>query len=90
MNKKKYFFLGTNIACNNAFFILEDEVKRLNINLPKNDDLTKYTNSNIRESRSIEGKLTYLSGDQKIKEIENCEIVDLSDPKREIKKIKNV
>ena len=90
MNKKKYFFLGTNITCNNAFFILEDEVKRLNINLPKNDDLTKYTNSNIRESRSIEGKLTYLSGDQKIKEIENCEIVDLSNPKREIKKIKDV
>ena len=82
MNKKKYVFVGTNIACFNAFFVLESEVKKLSLNLPDINDLTKYTTSFIRESRSIENKLNFLSGKQKLKEIENCEVIDLSNPKK--------
>ena len=41
MNKKKYVFVGTNIACHNAFFILESEVKKLSLILPDTNDLTK-------------------------------------------------
>jgi hypothetical protein len=81
MNKKKYVFVGSNIACFNAFFVLESEVKKLNLTLPDINDLTKYTTSYIRDSRSIDGKLNYLSGKQKLKEIENCEVIDLSNPK---------
>jgi hypothetical protein len=90
MNKKKYVFVGTNIACFNAFFVLESEVKKLNLNLPDINDLTKYTTSFIRESRSIENKLNYLSGKQKLKEIENCEVIDLSNPEKKLVKIKDI
>jgi len=90
MNKKKYVFVGTNIACHNAFFILESEVKKLSLTLPDTSDLTKYTTSYISDSRSIEGKLNYLSGKQKLKEIENCEVIDLSNPKEKLVKIKDI
>ena len=90
MNQKKYVFVGSNIACFNAFFVLESEVEKLNLNLPDKNDLTKYTTSYIRESRSIENKLNYLSGKQKLKEIENCEVIDLSNPKEKLIKIKDI
>jgi hypothetical protein len=90
MNKKKYVFVGTNIACFSAFFVLESEVKKLSLNLPDINDLTKYTTSFIRESRSIENKLNFLSGKQKLKEIENCEVIDLSNPKKKLVKIKDI
>jgi hypothetical protein len=90
MNKKKYVFVGTNIACHNAFFVLESEVKKLSLTLPNESDLTKYTTSHISESRSIEGKLNYLSGKQKLKEIENCEVIDLSNQEKKLVKIKDI
>jgi hypothetical protein len=90
MNKKKYVFVGTNIACHNAFFVLESEVKKLSLTLPDASDLTKYTTSYISESRSIEGKLNYLSGKQKLKEIEECEVIDLSNPEKKLVKIKDI
>ena len=33
MNKKKFTFLGTNVACNNAFFISNDYLSNINIEL---------------------------------------------------------
>jgi len=90
LNKKKYVFVGTNIACNNAFFILESEAKKLNIILPDINDLIKFTNSNFTESRSIEGRLNYLSGNEKLKEIENCEVIDLSDQENQLIKLKTI
>ena len=90
MNQKKYVYVGSNIACFNAFFVLESEVDKLNLNLPDKNDLTKYTTSYIRESRSIENKLNYLSGEQKLKEIENCEVIDLSNPEKKLVKLKSV
>ena len=90
MNQRKYVFVGSNIACFNAFFVLESEIEKLNLNLPDKNDLTKYTTSYIRESRSIENKLNYLSGKQKLKEIENCEVIDLSNPEKKLVKIKNI
>jgi len=90
MNQRKYVFVGSNIACFNAFFVLESEVEKLNLNLPDKNDLTKYTTSYIRESRSIENKLNYLSGKQKLKEIENCEVIDLSNPEQKLVKIKDI
>jgi len=90
MNKKKYVFVGSNIACYNAFFVLESEIKKLNLNLPDINDLSKYTTSHIRDSRSIDGKLNYLSGKQKLKEIENCEVIDLTNPEKKLVKIKEI
>ena len=82
--------MGSNIACYNAFFVLESEVKKLNLILPDINDLTKFTTSYISDSRSIDGKLNYLSGKQKLKEIENCEVIDLSNPEKKLIKIKDI
>ena len=90
MIKKKYVFVGSNISCYNAFFVLESEIKKLNLTLPNINDLTRYTTSYIRDSRSIDGKLNYLSGKQKLKEIENCEVIDLSNPEKKLIKIKDI
>lgn len=40
-------------------------------------DLNFYTNSNIRESRTKTGKLNFLSGQNKLNEIKDCEVVNL-------------
>ena len=90
MKRKKYVFVGTNIACHNAFFVLESEVKKLNLILPDTNDLTKYSTSHLSDSRTIDGKLGYLSGKQKLKEIENCEVIDLSDREKKLVKLKNI
>ena len=72
------------------FFISESEEKKLNIALPDTNDLTKFTNSNLTESRSIEGRLNYLSGNERLKEIENCEVTDLSDQDNRLIKLKTI
>lgn len=87
MKNKRYYFIGSNSTCNNAFFISE--------NFNKNDyfsnllirDLNYYVNSNIRESRDINNKLNYLTGSKKIENIKDCEVVDLSKETRPIVKI---
>ena len=79
MKNKNYVFLGTNLSRVNAFFISKTELSKVNLNLPNENDLSEHINSNIRESRSVDGKLSYLSGINKIKEIENCEVIDLSE-----------
>ena len=90
MEKKNYYFLGTNLQKMNAFFIsnnLKKESFFPNINLRK---LFYYSDSNVRDSRDQNYNLTYLSGSNKIKEIENCEVIDLSDGKNQKSKIKNL
>ena len=79
MKRKNYTFIGANKACNNAFFINKSEVDKLNIDLPDPNNLEKYTQSNILESRSNSGSLTFLSDKQKIDEISDCEVINLSD-----------
>ena len=90
MSKKEYIFLGTNIACNNAFFVKKSEIEKINIKIPDINDLEKYTRSNFKESRSVKGQLNYLSGDAKLKEIENCEVIDLSNKNNNLVKLKNI
>ena len=90
MEKKNYYFLGTNLQKNNAFFIsnnLKKESFFPNIILRK---LSYYSDSNIRDSRDYNYNLNYLNGSKKLKEIENCEVIDLSDEKNNKSKIKNL
>ena len=79
MKRKNYTFVGANKACNNAFFINKVRVNKLNIDLPDTNNLEKYTQSNILESRSNSGSLTFLSDKQKLDEISDCEVINLSD-----------
>ena len=90
MKLKGFTFIGTNKSCVNAFFILDEEVKKLGIKLPKTEDLKKYTDSNIRESRSADGRLNFLSGKNKIKSISECEVINLSSKNYDKVKIKDL
>ena len=90
MEVKNYYFLGTNLQKNNAFFIsnyLKKENFFPNINLKK---LSYYSDSNIRESRDTNYNLNYLKGDKKLKEIEECEVINLADNKNKVIKIKDL
>ena len=90
MKKKNFYFIGTNSVRNNAFFISNDyPIDQYFKNL-KVEDTTYYVDSNIRESRDINGKLNYLSGEKKLKEIYDCEVIDLSSSEEKKVKIKDI
>ena len=90
MKKKEFTFLGTNIACNNAFFISNDYLSNINIELPDIQKLDKFINNNFRESRDKKYKLNYLSGEERIKDISSCKVINLSNSSREPEYIKDI
>ena len=86
MTKKNYYFIGANSVKNNAFFVSNDyPIDQYFKNL-KIQDIDYYVDANIRESRDLEGNLNYLSGEKKLREIYDCEVIDLSvDVKKKVK-----
>ena len=87
MKKKNYVFLGTNLHSINAFFVQKKYLKKINLKIPSSRNINKFSISNIRESRNKKNKLNYLSGDEKINEIRNCNVVDLSSSKKKTVKL---
>ena len=90
LNKKGYIFLGTNLLRTNAFFVLKKFKDKINLDLSNTNQLNKHVDSHIRESRNKKGRLNYLSGKNRLKEIENCEVVDLSDHEEKLVKIRDI
>jgi len=90
MDKKGYYFIGANLQKINAFFILKDFKKEEFFKNIEIKSLDNYTNSNIRDSRDENYKLSYLSGDKKIKEIEECNVINLKDDKNELVQLKEL
>ena len=90
LEKKNYTFIGTNISKLNAFFISNNELNKINLDIPDKRYIKKFTNSNLRESRDENGKLSYLSGDKKLNEIKNCEIIDVSNGKEKLLTIREL
>ena len=90
MDQKGYYFIGTNLQKINAFFILKEFKKENFFPKIKIKSLDNYTNSNIRDSRDRNDHLSYLTGDKKLKEIEECEVINLKDNKKELIKLKNL
>ena len=90
MDKKGYYFIGTNLQKINAFFILKKFKKEDFFKNIKIKNLDNYTNSNIRDSRDQNNNLSYLSGDKKLKEIEECEVINLKDGKKKLIKLKDL
>jgi hypothetical protein len=92
MISKGYFFIGTNLFKNNAFFVMnnyQDDFIALTKNINLND-LTNYTNHVFMESRDHDSKLTYLNRKQQIKKIRDCKVVDLSQEKETCVKLKEL
>ena len=90
MDQKGYYFIGTNLQKINAFFILKEFKKEVFFKNIKIKSLENYTNSNIRDSRDINNNLNFLSGNNKFKEIEDCEVINLKDNKNELVKLKDL
>lgn len=90
LEKKNYTFIGTNISKMNAFFISNSELNKINLDIPDKNNIKKFTNANFRESKDMNGKLNYLSGNKKLNEIKNCEIVDVSNSKEKLLTIKEL
>ena len=90
LDKKGFMFLGTNLMRSNAFFVLKKFRNQIKINLPDTTNLGRYVDSNIRESRNKNGKLNYISGPKRLKEIENCEVIDLSTDEKKLLKLKDI
>ena len=90
LNKKGYIFLGSNIFRTNAFFILKKLQDKINLNLSETNQLNTHVDSNIRESRDRKGKLNFLSGKSRMKEIEDCDVIDLSSNENNLIKLKDI
>jgi len=77
-NKKGYIFIGCNNAGNNAFFVRKDfasTFKKINIK-------DGYVYAKFRQSRDKKGKLTYISGKNKKRIIENLEVYNIKTGKK--------
>ena len=78
LQKKGYFFLGTNSAGVNAFFVRED----LRDNFKNKIKTIEIFPSNIRESLDEKGRLTYEKSSESIKKIYNMEVYDFDEKKK--------
>ena len=57
MSSRGFRFVGTNRACNNAFFISVDDVQDFTLPIPDTDQLASYVRWTVRESRDERGHL---------------------------------
>jgi hypothetical protein len=93
MKEKGFYFIGTNNFKNNAFFINDlfpkDEYFS-NFDIIDDNILTSHTNSIYKESRNKFGELNFLSGNQRLDIIKNCEIIDFTSENGTLKKIKDL
>ena len=72
-DKKGYDFIGSNSSGTNAFFARKD----LSHDINKLTVKEGYVLSHIRESRNDHGKLTYLSGSDRLNMIKDLEVIDV-------------
>lgn len=68
--KKGYYFIGCNSNGNNAYFIRKDKISGLKILNTKEG----YVLSKFRESRDKAGKLTYISGEERLQLLKGMDV----------------
>lgn len=90
MTDKEFTFLGTNLFRNNAFFINNDFIDMLSIEIPNTQNLTRYTNAQFRESRNQNNELNFVPPNKILKEIKDCEVIDLENDRNKTIKIKEL
>ena len=71
--KNNYYFMGSNSAGNNAFFVRKDCI--MTDMIPQNAGV--FVDSKYRESRGKNGELTYKRGGERLKCIEEMPLVNL-------------
>ncbi len=78
LKKRNYFFIGTNSAGNNAFFVKKNIWKKVNKLITDK----KIFDSKFRESRNFNGKLTFLNKKKSLQLIKNKIVIDLKNNKK--------
>ena len=71
--KKGYVFVGSNANGNNAYFVRSDKLGRIR----PQTVATGYVKSKFRESRSPNGELSYLAGEERLRAISDMTIYDV-------------
>lgn len=77
--KNNYYYMGSNSAGNNAFFVRKDCISEDKIPTKSKE----FIKSKYRESRDQNGRLTYLRGVERLKAIKEMEVVNLTNNHRE-------
>ena len=90
MDKKNFYFIGTNLFRNNAFFVSKDFIKEKFFKDLEVNDIYNSTDANFTESRDENGNLNYLKSKKRIEKILDCEVVDLSNDKNKIVTFKSL
>ena len=90
MDKKNFYFVGTNLFRNNAFFVSKDFIKEKFFKDLEVNDLYSSIDANFTENRDVSGNLNYLKSKKRIEKILDCEVVDLSNYKNEIVTLKSL
>lgn len=82
MEEKNMTFIGSNLFRNNAFFIDNKYAKKFNLNKIDKNNLMKFTNARFLESKDKNNKKNFLHRDKILKEIQDCEVIDLQQNKK--------
>ena len=76
MKKKGFTFCGSNLAGNNAFFIKNELVQHLSLEIPSTTILERFTDWRVREARDVGGRLNFLFGDDRISSIKGLKVLE--------------
>ncbi len=79
-DEKGYFFVGTNSAGGNAFFVRKDVFP---VDLEQMEVREGFTESKFRESRDASGNLTFLSGKSRLDAIRGMAVVNVLNEEEE-------
>jgi hypothetical protein len=71
--RKGYAFVGSNSCGNNAYFVRKDKVG----NIRRHSVESGYVESRFRESRDPQGKLSYISGEERLNIIGEMTVYDI-------------
>ena len=77
--EKGYTFIGCTNNGNNAYFVRNDKLGAI----PKANPETGFISSKFRESRDVNGNLSYLSGGERISAIQGLEVINIETGKTE-------
>lgn len=83
LKDKGFTFCGSNLAGSNAFFVKNELISLLSLTIPSTNDLAKFTDWRVRESRDEKGKLSYLHGKERASLIQTLKVLNIESNKLE-------
>jgi hypothetical protein len=75
LEKKDFVFVGTNRVGNNAFFVSRSSANLIPLKI--SEDYSIYTDWRVRETRTINGNLSFASGYDRVAEISEQTLIDI-------------